>query len=401
MPHTLLSADQIAAQGVGLLQREIVLPRYVWNATDYFAARHPGRKNDTVNLPVPAVLTAREYEWRTRNNPIVTDDLEETTVPIKLDKHPYSAVGVTDEEMTLDIVRFGEQITVPQVTAVAEKLEGYIATGLANAPWKNTLTWNLNTGTPEGAFPILLKARKILNDANVPKQDRICLVGSGVELAILEDDHLNRFDQSGSDDAFREAQIGRIAGFLVIQSNSIGEYDMFVYHRSAIAFAQLAPVVPDGVPFGSVQTAGGMSMRWIRDYDANFLRDRSVFSAFAGVSSVNDGGEDQTVTITGGPTGGTFTLTLSGQTTSAIPRNATADQVRYALEALSNVGPSVRVSGGPGPTNPWRVTFREDVAQMTATSSLTGGTSPAVTVTGGSGGVTNMRGLKVTVTPPA
>lgn len=394
MPHQLLAAEQIAAQGVGLLQREIVLPRYVWNATDYFAARHPGRKNDTVNLPVPAVLTAREYEWRTRNNPIVTDDLEETTVPIKLDKHPYSAVGVTDEEMTLDIVRFGEQITVPQVTAVAEKLENYIALGLASAPWRTTVNWDLGATTPKSAYRVLLEARKVLNDANVPKADRICLVGSGVELAILDDEHLHKFDQSGSDDAFREAQIGRIAGFLVVQSNSIGENEMYVYHRSALAFAQLAPVVPDGVPFGSVQTSNGMSMRWIRDYDANFLRDRSVFSAFAGVSSVNDGGEEQTVTITGSPTGGTFTLTLDGDTTPAIPRNASAEQVR---SALASIAPSVSVTGGPGPANPFYVTFREDSPQMTATSSLTGGSTPAVTVTGGTGGPTNKRGVKIVV----
>jgi hypothetical protein len=94
--------------------------------------------------------------------------------------------------------------------------------------------------------------------------------------------------------------------------------------------------------------------------------------------------EVQTVTITGGPTGGTFTLTLSGETTAAIAYNATAADVRTALEALSNVGTgNVTTGGGPLPGTAVTVTFDGslgNVAQMTATSSLTGGTSPAVTV---------------------
>jgi hypothetical protein len=96
--------------------------------------------------------------------------------------------------------------------------------------------------------------------------------------------------------------------------------------------------------------------------------------------------EVQTVTITGTPTGGTFTLTLEGGTTAAIAFNATAAAVQAALEALPAVDPgSVTVAGGPGPGTAYTVTFNTgggDVAQMTASgASLTGGTSPAVGVT--------------------
>ncbi|MEU7338711.1 hypothetical protein [Streptomyces sp. NPDC007074] len=95
--------------------------------------------------------------------------------------------------------------------------------------------------------------------------------------------------------------------------------------------------------------------------------------------------EVQTVTITGGPTGGTFTLTFNGQTTSSIVYNAAASAVQSALEALSNIAPGdVTVTGSTG--GPYTVTFGggaydgTDVPQMTATASLTGGTSPAVAV---------------------
>jgi hypothetical protein len=114
--------------------------------------------------------------------------------------------------------------------------------------------------------------------------------------------------------------------------------------------------------------------------------------------------EVQTVSITGTPTGGTFTLTFDGETTAGIAYNANAATVQAALEALSNVGPNaVTVTGGPGPGTAWVVTFSgteyqgSNVPAMTTSgASLTGGTSPASAVaqtTGGGSGVTDASDL--------
>lgn len=97
--------------------------------------------------------------------------------------------------------------------------------------------------------------------------------------------------------------------------------------------------------------------------------------------------EVQTITITGTPTGGTYTLTYAGQTTGNIAYNATAAAVQSALAALSNIGSgNVTCAGGPHPGTAVTATFvgnlaGTDVSQMTATGSFTGGSSPTVTVT--------------------
>lgn len=111
-----------------------------------------------------------------------------------------------------------------------------------------------------------------------------------------------------------------------------------------------------------------------------FMIGGEVISTGAAVAEV------QTVTITGSPTGGTFTLTFDGETTANIDFDATNAEVDTALEALSNIGVGeVTVTGGPGPGTPWVVTFSSslgNVPQMTADGSgLTGGSSPAVAVT--------------------
>lgn len=80
-------------------------------------------------------------------------------------------------------------------------------------------------------------------------------------------------------------------------------------------------------------------------YNATPSAVRSALEALGGVASgdviVNRAAatdEVQLVTIDGGPTGGTFTLTFDGQTTAPIAFNASAGVVESALKALSNVG---------------------------------------------------------------
>ena len=94
----------------------------------------------------------------------------------------------------------------------------------------------------------------------------------------------------------------------------------------------------------------------------------------------------QTLTITGSPTGGTFTLTYGGQTTAPLAYNCTGPQVASALKALSSVSGDVYVySGTGGPPvagGPFTITMAmPNPTAITATSSLTGGTSPGVTIT--------------------
>ena len=103
--------------------------------------------------------------------------------------------------------------------------------------------------------------------------------------------------------------------------------------------------------------------------------------------------EVQTLSITGTPTGGTFTITFGGETTAAIDYDATAAEVQAALVALSSIGAgNMLCSGGPLPGTAVVCEFQGDEGQtnqaiMTTTDSLTGGTDPetavAETVAGG------------------
>lgn len=290
MPNEFLKAEKIVSQGLGLLQRELLLPRLVVRKG---IADFAGAKDDTINIRIPSILEGREYEWRTRNTAITTDDLKQSSIPITLNKHPYSAVGVTDEELTLDITSWGEEVAKPQIQAVAEKLESYIATSMVDANYRHSVEYiqgDPDDDKDKSFYRAAVRARKFLNTENVPAAGRVLLLGANVEEAALNSSHLIKANEAGDDSVLREAVIGRIAGFTVIGNvNSVDPDFAVAFHPTGFAFGNVAPVVPDGAKAGATLTFDSLAMRWIRDYDADHLRDRSVYSSFAGAASVEDG----------------------------------------------------------------------------------------------------------------
>ena len=112
--------------------------------------------------------------------------------------------------------------------------------------------------------------------------------------------------------------------------------------------------------------------------------------------------EVQTLSKTGTPTAGTFTLTYSGQTTAAIAWNATAATIKAALEALSNIAVGdVSVSGGPLPNTAVVITFKGALANTNVgalvvdSTSVTGGTFAIATTTEGNVGASEITQMPI------
>lgn len=107
--------------------------------------------------------------------------------------------------------------------------------------------------------------------------------------------------------------------------------------------------------------------------------------------------EVQTLTKSGTISGGTFTLSYGGQTTTALAYNAAAATVQAALVALSTIGTGgVTVAGGDFSTaTPFTVTFNfgGNVSMLTIdTTNITGGGTVAITEsTPGTGGANDGR----------
>ncbi|WP_415940404.1 P22 phage major capsid protein family protein, partial [Streptomyces sp. 039-1] len=175
---------KLAATALPLLQRQLILSRLV---DTHNAAEFKGAAGDVLNIRRPAVIAARtENITRSKGRSIATDEIVESTVQVKLSKHTYSAVDITDAEATLDIESFAEQILSPQVFSIASNLDLQVRDALETLP---VLTDKAGTAVtiPRNADPKLQaeairftipKLRRHLNANFVPQVGRTLLVGT-------------------------------------------------------------------------------------------------------------------------------------------------------------------------------------------------------------------------------
>lgn len=281
MASTFIKPEVVAAAALGSLERDVVLPNLIWKdaVTDF-----RGTKNDTVSIRVPAFMDARTRTMRS-NTTITVDDLDETKVDVTLTEQPYKAVGVTDEEMTLDIVDFGTQVLAPVVSSVARQIEDLVVSEMESATYEVELEFDEDD--PYGA---LVDARTALNLHRVPAHKRFLAVGTSVEAAILKSDRLSKFDHSGSDSALRDASIGKIAGFDVVSIPALDPNVAIAGHKTAFVLSTQTPALPDGVVWKSTMMHAGFALRVLKDYVSTTVTNRFLADTFAGTATTKDHG---------------------------------------------------------------------------------------------------------------
>lgn len=277
MAHNFVDPTQVVGVGLELVVQDLVLAATM---SRDFEDEFGGGKGASVNVRVPAVLAARERALH-ETGAITVDEIVESTVPVALQTHAYSAVDVDDAHLTLEIEDFARQVLSPQTLAVVESIENRAVQTMQALPETTSIAWD--AANPAKAFTA---ARKTLRDLGIPAAGMYAAVGTQVYADLLDSKALEDASQSGSTSALREAVVGRLRGFNVLESNRLGETEIVFYNRAAFALAVRAPKVPDGASFGKSQASNGFALRWVKDYDAARMSDRSVLSTFVGCQSM-------------------------------------------------------------------------------------------------------------------
>lgn len=278
-----LTPTRIVSAALGLLVRESSLPRTVWrDPVGDFA----GALNDTISVRLPAYAPARTRVLRSGTSR-TKDTLAERKVDLTLDVDVYKDVGITDEQMGLDIVDFGAQVLNPIAQGIVLKIQSTLAGEMQGATYARTIAFTYSSGN--AWTDILLAAREYLNKAHVPMADRYVAVGAGIETEMLSTDLFVSAERSGSTNALEDAVIGRKAGFTIVSAPELGPNEAYAYHRSAYALSMKTPPLPVGV-WGDVISRDGFSMRVVRGFDLDTVEHRTIFDAWLGTAAVTDEG---------------------------------------------------------------------------------------------------------------
>lgn len=272
-----LTAQRISSLAVALLIRKLVLPRTVSMIP---GAEFTGSNGDTITVRVRQPRASREQT--APGDLLVADEVDEVPVQVSL-AHLYNLHNLTDQEATLVLEDFGQQVTLPQVESVAIGAENKVAAAMNALPADIELA---DDGTDiEDA---LIECSERLDENDVPADNRWCAVSPRVASLCLGNDNFVRADASGSDQTLRKAVIGELYGFTFVKTNGLTRGHAVAYHSSGFAFATRPPQNPRGATDSAVVNQQGIALRHVFQYDASRARDQSLVSTFGGASAVYD-----------------------------------------------------------------------------------------------------------------
>jgi hypothetical protein len=232
--------DIIAAEVQEVLNANIVMPGIVLDASRFV---EPGAKS--VKIPKMGAFTVTKKTSGTavdaQINALSTDQLN-------LDQHGVVQFLLEDIASLQSRVAVTQEYVAQAAKDLASEMDQYmidaLESGVSTASPDHKVAY-ANSGTDNDLGKAdFIEARRLLNVAKVPQSDRAVVISPTSEAAILAIDGFVKVNESGSEQALRNGQIGKLFGFDVIMSQQVEDAKSLFLHKSALAFArQLAPRV--------------------------------------------------------------------------------------------------------------------------------------------------------------
>lgn len=281
MANTILTPDIIAREALMVLHNNAVFANLVYrDYSDEFVAG----VGDTITIRKPAKFEAKEF---TSGGSITLQNITESKVEVKMDKHLDVSVPVSSKEMTLDIEDFSAQVITPAMDAFADKIDSYLVALTDAASQKVTLA---SANKPTQAD--VVDARAFLTKAAAPLTDRRFVYNSTVEAELLKTDTFTSAEKVGDEGtALREASLGRKLGmdFYVDQNmDSAATAKAVAFHKNAMALVTRPLALPQGASKAAIMSYKGFGIRVVYGYDIAKKVDTISFDMLCGVKTLDD-----------------------------------------------------------------------------------------------------------------
>jgi len=209
MANEFLTVEDIARDSLLRLQNNLVMAALVHrDHSQEFAS-----KGDTVQVKAPATFDAKD--WNTGDD-ISNQDIKEDKVLVKLDNVADVSVEVTSRQLTQNIQDFGEQVSEGAMQAIAQKIDDELC-----KLYKKIQHTSGDAAENIDDLHDVAQIRKVLNDNKVPFGQRRLVVDTEADANLLTEEAIVHAEKSGSTDALREANIGKLMGFDVYMDQNI------------------------------------------------------------------------------------------------------------------------------------------------------------------------------------
>lgn len=177
-----------------------------------------------------------------------------------------------------------EEATTEAAYGLRDLADQYIAGLYTGAQSANALG-TVSVTSAALAYTQLRKLAVKLDEANVPREGRWCVVPPWYHGLLLEEDKFVRVDASGTDQALRNGIVGRALGFDVMMSNNVvnvtgDDYAVMAGYAGAITFAEQIVEVESL----RLQTTFGNAVRGLHVYGAKVVRPDGLATVVASIT---------------------------------------------------------------------------------------------------------------------
>jgi hypothetical protein len=281
MANTFLTPDIIARAALATLYETTVMAGLVYR--DY--EQEFQQVGDTITIRKPTTFTAQEYN---RTAGINVQNATETGVPLTLNHFADVSFAVTSEDLTLNVLDFGQQLLNPAMEAISQKIDRDIMALSAdisqtvgvvdgtNSPLPGENGWRYDD--PKAA----IDAGRVLTQRNVPITGRRLVLGPITTASWMGDPFFIRADTRGDTEGLREANLGRrVYGFDAYQSQNVPAPGVggsstetgIAFHQTALALAFRPLALPRGAANAAIANYKGFGLRVVYDYDVDKKQD--------------------------------------------------------------------------------------------------------------------------------
>lgn len=210
MPNVIITPQLIANFVLKALLGNLVYRDLVYKAelSNQIVSAKAG---DTVNVKKPSKFKMKRF-----NGSLIEQNLNESSIPVKLDIIGDITVPITSKEMTLEISDFNTQVLEPIGNGLAIGIDQYVAGKIFQAiPSGNTVTADATPTNLKNISDLGVK----LDLAKTPKAGRTLVMSPVHKQKYALTDNLSKVSYAGESTTLREALLGRVYGFQTLESS--------------------------------------------------------------------------------------------------------------------------------------------------------------------------------------
>ena len=224
MANSFVTTKNIARQTLMRLVENLVFPNLMYK--DY--SNDFAKMGDTIRVRKPVVLEAQDF---TTGSSVTSQDVKEDTIDVTLDKIATVDVKFEAIQMALNVDDLNRLVIEPAAVALAEKINSAGANLYLDMISNHAGT----AGTTPDGLDDFAAIRLFLNQQKVPLANRVAVWDPAADSKFTQIANIVKVNESGTQTALREGNIGKIYGLDNYMSQVIKTHETGITGKTSVA----------------------------------------------------------------------------------------------------------------------------------------------------------------------